>query len=163
MGTSRFSTSAGRFSRVSQMTAGRFLLVLLTLWGLAMIVPDVVRVARPLHSVGLFADGDGVIADVTAPFSKETASPAWRAGIRVGHRLDLDAMRCRLSTLVDCRNSIAVLGGVEYLLPGQTVTLDLAATDAAPARQVVVPATQPPSNFFVRTVNFPLPSRRHPR
>jgi hypothetical protein len=136
------------------MTAGRILLVLLTLWGLAMIVPDVVRIARPLHSIGLFADGDGVIADVTTPFSKETASPAWRAGVRTGDRLDLKAMRCRLSTLEDCRNSIAVFGGVEYLLPGQTVELDLAATDAAPARHVVVPAEQPPSNFLVRTVNF---------
>jgi hypothetical protein len=35
------------------MTASRFLLVLLTLWGLTMIVPDVVRVARPLYSLGL--------------------------------------------------------------------------------------------------------------
>ena len=136
------------------MTASRFLLVLLTLWGLAMIVPDVVRVARPLHSLGLFADGNGVIADVSEPFHKEAASPAWRAGIRAGDRLDLEVMRCRLSKLEECRNSIAVLGGVEYLLPGQTVTLDLAATDAAPARQVVVAAAQPPSNFLVRTVNF---------
>src|SRR5262245_125922 len=125
------------------MTAGRFLLVLLTVWGLGMIVPDVVRVARPLHAIGLFADGDGVLADTTGPFSKETDSPAWRAGVRAGDRLDLQAMRCRLSTLEDYRNSIAALGGVEYLMPGQTVTLDLAAIDAAPARQVVVAAAQP--------------------
>jgi hypothetical protein len=136
------------------MTAGRFLLVLLTLWGLAMIVPDVVRVARPLYSIGLFANGDGRIADVTEPFPSQAASPAWRAGIRVGDRLDLEAMRCRLDRLEECRNSIAALGGVEYLLPGQTVTLDFVATDAGPARQVVVTAARPPSNFLVRTVNF---------
>jgi hypothetical protein len=81
------------------MTASRFLLVLLTLWGLAMIVPDVVRVSRPLYSLGLFTDGNGVIADVSEPFHKEAASPAWRAGIRVGDRLALQAMRCRLSHL----------------------------------------------------------------
>ena len=139
---------------VSQMTAGQFLLVLLTLWGLAMIVPDVVRVARPLASIGLFADGDGLIVDVIEPFPNEAASPAWRAGVRAGDRLDLEAMRCRPGRLDECSSSIAVLGGVEYLLPGRTVTLDFVATDRAPARQVVVTAAQPPSNFLVRTVNF---------
>jgi hypothetical protein len=57
------------------MTASRFLLVLLTLWGLAMIVPDVVRVARPLYSLGLFTDGNGVIADVSEPSTRKRPRP----------------------------------------------------------------------------------------
>ncbi|MGE3528242.1 MAG: hypothetical protein AB7G54_02305 [Methyloceanibacter sp.] len=136
------------------MTAGRFLLVVLTLWGLAMIVPDVVRVTRPLHSIGLFVDGDGLIADVTEPFPEEAASPAWRSGIRAGDRLDLEAMRCRLGKIDQCSNAIAALGGVAYLLPGRTVTLDVAATEQAPAREVTVVGARAPSNALVRTVNL---------
>jgi len=134
------------------MTAGRVLLLVLTLWGLVMIVPDLVRVAQPLASIGLFANGDGWIADVTDPFPDQAASPAWRAGIRVGERLDLEAMRCRLDAFDTCSNPIAALGGVEYLLPGRTVTLDFVATDATPARQVVVAAAPVRSNFLERAV-----------
>ena len=35
------------------MTPSRLLLIGLTLWGLAMIVPDLLRVAEPLGSFGL--------------------------------------------------------------------------------------------------------------
>ncbi len=136
------------------MTFGRSLLIALTLWGLAMIVPDLVRVAKPLASIGQFANGDGLVTDVSGPFSSEADSPAWRAGIRVGDQLDLQAMRCRLDALEKCSSTIAALGGVDYLLPGRTVTLDLAATDATPARQVTVAAVRPPSNALVRAVNF---------
>lgn len=136
------------------MTFGRSLLIALTLWGLAMILPDLVRVAQPLATIGLFADGDGLITDVTDPFPDEIASPAWRAGIRIGDQLDLQAMRCRLDALEKCSSTIAALGGVDYLLPGRTVTLAFAATDATPARQVTVAAVQPPSNALVRAVNF---------
>jgi hypothetical protein len=50
------------------MTCGRILLVVLMLWGLAMIVPDLVHVLQPLGSFGFYADNDGVIYDVTGPF-----------------------------------------------------------------------------------------------
>ena len=136
------------------MTFGRSLLIALTLWGLVIVVPDLLRVAQPLASIGLFANGDGLITDVTDPFPNEAASPAWRAGIRVGDQIDLQAMRCRLDALGKCSSTIAALGGVEYLLPGRTVTLDLAATSERPARQVTVAAVQPPSNALVRAVNF---------
>jgi hypothetical protein len=135
------------------MTAGRFLLVVLTLWGLVMVVPGLFRFAEPLSSLGLFASGNGLITDVTDPFPNETASPAWRAGIRVGDRIDLEAMRCRLAELSKCSNTIAVLGGVDWLLPGSVVTLDLVATEDKPARQVSVIAKLPPTNFLVRTIN----------
>lgn len=136
------------------MTAGRSLLIALTLSGLVMIFPDLLRVAEPLASIGLFADGDGLITDVTEPFPDEAASPAWRAGIRVGDRLDLEAMRCRLGALEKCSSAIATLGGVQYLLPGRTVTLDLVAADGQPARHVSLVAEPPPSNALVRGVNF---------
>ena len=54
---------------------GRIILVLLTLYALAMIAPDVLRVARPLGSFGMSADGDGLVYDVQGPF-------AIRRGIR---------------------------------------------------------------------------------
>ena len=136
------------------MTPSRYLLLALTLWGLVMIVPDLLRVTQPLGALGFFANNDGLITDVTGPFPDEAASPAWRAGIRVGDRLDLQAMRCTLGELRKCGSTIAVLSGVDYLLPGRTVTLDLAATDGRPARQVTVLAEPPPSNFLIRVVNF---------
>ena len=73
---------------------GRIMLVLLTLYALAMIAPDVLRVAASARFVRLTADGDGLIYDVQGPFASEEDSPAWRAGLRRGDRLDLAAMRC---------------------------------------------------------------------
>ncbi len=136
------------------MTPGRYLLLALTLWGLAMIVPDLMRVGQPLGSLGFFANSDGLVIDVTRPFPDEAASPAWRAGIRAGDQLDLQAMRCRLDKRENCSSALFAFGGIDYLLPGQQFTLDLAATNGRPARQVTVVAEQPPSNFLVRGVNF---------
>jgi hypothetical protein len=73
---------------------GRVALVLLTIYALAMVAPDFLRVVRPLGSFGLATNGDGMIYDVQGPFASEEDSPAWRAGLRVGDRLDLVAMRC---------------------------------------------------------------------
>ena len=74
---------------------GRVALLLLTVYALAMIAPDLLRVVRPLGSFGLAMDGDGRIYDVQGPFESEEDSPAWRAGLRVGDRLDLAAMSLR--------------------------------------------------------------------
>src|SRR5579863_7355139 len=73
---------------------GRVALVILTLYALAMVAPDFLRVVRPLGSFGLATNGDGLIYDVQGPFASEAESPASRAGLRVGDRLDLAAMRC---------------------------------------------------------------------
>ena len=43
---------------------GRVALLLLTVYALAMIAPDLLRVVRPLGSFGLAMDGDGRIYDV---------------------------------------------------------------------------------------------------
>ena len=73
---------------------GRTFLVALTLWALAMIVPDFYRVYQPLGSFGFYANNDGIITDVQGPFLKQTDSPAFQGGLRVGDRLDLEQMRC---------------------------------------------------------------------
>ena len=57
------------------MTPSRLLLIVLTLWGLFMIVPDLFRVAQPLGSFGFYANNDGLIYDVNGPFDDKIPSP----------------------------------------------------------------------------------------
>src|SRR5580658_4729883 len=91
---------------------GRIILVLLTLYALAMVAPDVLRVARPLGSFGMNADGDGLVYDVQGPFATEEESPAWRAGLRRGDRLDLAAMRCVPVGADVCASLLSLWAGV---------------------------------------------------
>ena len=135
------------------MTPSRLLLIGLTLWGLLMIVPDLLRVAQPLGSLGFFANNDGLIYDANGPFPDDASSPAWRAGIRDGDRIDLEKMRCTLGEIAKCGSTLAVLGGVDFMLPGRAVTIELAANEGRPARQVTLIAEQRPSNALVRAVN----------
>ena len=134
------------------MTPSRLLLIALTLWGLVMIVPDLIRVAQPLGSLGFFANNDGLIYDVTGPFDDETDSPAWKAGMRPGDRLDLSRLRCSLKDLATCGYALAALGGVQYVLPGRQAVVPLAARHGQPARDVTLVAAQRSSNFVVRAV-----------
>ncbi len=136
------------------MIRDRVLVIILALWGLAMIVPDLVRVVQPLGSFGFYADNDGLIYNVAGPFADKAASPAWRAGVRVGDRLDLERLKCRLADVASCGPALAVLGGPQFVLTGKTVTLHFVATDAAPARQVTLVAVERPANFLVRAVNL---------
>jgi hypothetical protein len=136
----------------NQLMAGnRILLMGLMLWGLAMIVPDLVRVAQPLGSLGFYANNDGLIFDTNGPFPGDAASPAWRAGIRAGDKLDLQRMRCAFNDLESCSNTLAALG-VQYVLPGRSVTIELAASADRPARQVTLIAEPRPSNVLIRAV-----------
>ncbi len=64
----------------------RALLVALTLWELAMIVPDFYRLYQPLGSFGFYVNNDGVITDVQWPFLQESDSPAFHAGLRLRER-----------------------------------------------------------------------------
>ena len=50
---------------------GRILLALLTLYALAMIAPDFIRIVRPLGSFGLATNADGLIYDVQGPFATD--------------------------------------------------------------------------------------------
>ena len=88
-------------------SASRILLVAFTLWGLAMIVPDLYRWDQPLGSFGFYANNDGVITDVQGPFPDEAASPAFAAGLRRGDRLDLTQMRCTPINTLTCASTMA--------------------------------------------------------
>jgi hypothetical protein len=95
--------------------ASRILLVAFTLWGLAMIVPDLYRWDRPLGSFGFYANNDGLITDVQGPFPNEAASPAFAAGLRRGDRLDLTQMRCIPINTLTCSSTMAALGGMRLV------------------------------------------------
>ena len=131
---------------------GRIALVALTLYALAMVAPDFLRVFRPLGSFGLATNGDGLIYDVQGPFAAEGDSPAWRAGVRVGDRLDLGAMRCiPVDTLV-CASLLSQFGGVNYVVPGREATLTLAAQGDRPAREVTITAEPRPDNRLFEVI-----------
>jgi hypothetical protein len=134
------------------MTRGRLVLIALMLWGLAMVVPDLLRVAQPLGSFGFYANNDGLIYNVAGPFDDESQSPAWQAGIRPGDRLDLTRLRCGFADLATCGYALAALGGVEFVLPGREAVLPLAARHGQPAREVTLVAAQRPANFMIRAV-----------
>jgi hypothetical protein len=121
-------------------------------WALVMIVPDLLRVVQPLGAYGFSANNDGLIYDVTAPFDWKTDSPAWKAGIRKGDRLDLTRLECFPYDATSCGNALAVLGGQQFVLPERPVTLDLLATSDRPARQVTLVAETQPANPFERFV-----------
>jgi hypothetical protein len=131
---------------------GRIALVLLTLYALAMVAPDVLRVARPLSSFGINADGDGVVYDVQGPFATEEDSPAWRAGLRRGDRLDLTAMRCVPVDANVCASVLSLWAGVNYVMPGREATLLIAATGERPAREVALVAEPRPTNRLLELV-----------
>jgi hypothetical protein len=104
----------------------RGLMILLTAWALAMIMPDLYRLVGPLDSFGLSADNDGKIIDVRHPFESTSASPAARAGIKPGERLDLRVMHCRDPFSDKCAAVVAVLadyGGINYTLRHGPITL----------------------------------------
>ena len=131
---------------------GRVALLLLTIYALAMIAPDLLRVFRPLGSLGLATNGDGLIYDVQGPFASEQDSPAWRAGLRVGDRLDLAAMRCAPVDTNVCASMLAQWGGVNYVMPGREATLFVAAAADRPAREVKLAAEPRPANRLLDLV-----------
>jgi hypothetical protein len=119
-------------------------MILLAAWALAMILPDLYRVVGPLESLGLSADNDGLILDVQHPFDRLEDSPAARAGIKPGERLDLRQMHCRNPLSDSCTGTVAVLGdfgGVEYTLRGDGITLViLPSQGGAPIKLHIKPA-----------------------
>jgi hypothetical protein len=125
---------------------GRILLVVLGLYALGQIVPDIWRIVHPLGSFGLSVDDDGTVYDVSQPFDDEVASPAWRAGIRVGDHLDLSRMRCFPPGAEACATMLALWGGFYYVLPGRVGTLHIAAGAGRAARDITLVAEQRPQS-----------------
>ncbi len=104
----------------------RVLLVVLTLWALAMIVPGLYRLFDPLGTIGLSADNDGVVSDIISPFASAQDSPAAVAGIVPGDRIALQAMRCVPLGTPQCSSLVAILGGsggMQSVWPHRQVTL----------------------------------------
>ncbi|HET6390625.1 hypothetical protein [Hyphomicrobium sp.] len=134
------------------MTRQRLVLLALLIWALAMVVPDFVRVVRPLGSFGFYADSNGLIYDVSGPFGSELQSPAWKAGVRAGDRLDFSRMRCIPYDAYVCASTIAAVGGNEYVLPGRQTTISLLPGGAQDARDVTIVAEPRPTNWFARIV-----------
>jgi hypothetical protein len=138
--------------RAGASAFGRAVLVILTFYALAMITPDFLRVFRPLGSFGLETNGDGLVYDVQGPFASEEQSPAWRAGLRLGDRLDLFAMRCIPVDTELCASTLAQFGGVNYAMPGREARLILAATGERPAREVTLVAEPRPDNRLFEVI-----------
>jgi hypothetical protein len=137
--------------RFLRRIAGPALLVFLAVWALAMVVPDLRRLAQPLGSFGLYANNDGLITDVQGPFPDEGTSPAYLAGLRAGQRLDLGEMRCAPVDTLRCASALAVLGGLRLVSVGRHAILFLTASADEPARQVELVAKQRPVNPLVFT------------
>jgi hypothetical protein len=131
---------------------GRILLVALTIWALAMIVPDLYRLMQPLGSFGFYANNDGLITDVQGPFPDEAASPAWQAGLRQGDRLDLRQMRCIPVHTLRCASALAALGGLRLVSNDRRAELALAATANKPARLIDIVAKTRPFSLWVSAV-----------
>ncbi|HUC17962.1 MAG TPA: hypothetical protein VMA37_09775 [Acetobacteraceae bacterium] len=134
---------------------GRLLLLVLTGWALAIILPELYRVAEPLSAFGLSADNDGVIFDVITPFPSERASPAARAGLVPGEQLDLTRMRCIAPMSPACASLVPLLGGLgglQYAWPGRNVRLAILPSPGARARTVLLAAAPAPLGWPARLV-----------
>ena len=131
---------------------GRVVLLLLTVYALAMIAPDLRRIVRPLGSFGLAMNGDGLIYDVRGPFESERDSPAWHAGLREGDRLDLAAMRCVPVDTTRCASLLSQWGGVTYVRPGREATLIVVPSTEHAMEEVRLTAEPRPMNRLLDVV-----------
>jgi hypothetical protein len=133
----------------------RLLLVLLTAWALAMVVPSFYQVTHPLAAFGFSADNDGTIIDVTRPFAAPHRSPATQAGLAVGDRIDLRQMNCAEPGGRVCAVLVAVLGGsggLQYIWPGREIDLAVLPAQNRAPRMVHVRAALAPLNWANRLV-----------
>ncbi|WP_148210630.1 hypothetical protein [Beijerinckia indica] len=127
----------------------RMLLVVLTAWALANIMPGFYRVVQPLASFGLSIDNDGLVIDNVTPFQSELESPSAKAGVVRGDRVDLRAMRCVPMSSTACYDILALiggLGGLHYVLPGSRLKISFLARGDMPARTLTIDAARPPWN-----------------
>ena len=140
------------YTRGPGRRADRILLLVITVWALAMVVPDLYRLVRPLGSFGFYSNNDGLITDVRGPFPDEASSPAFQAGLRPGDRLDLAQTRCAPVSTPQCASAMAALGGMRLVSNGQRADLTLAANSQAPVRQVTIVAATRPYSWWASAV-----------
>lgn len=137
--------------------AGRGLLILLAAWALLLVAPDLIRLVRPLGSLGFAADNNGLIYDVQGPFPTLADSPAWQAGLRDGEHIDLRAMRCIRPSSPACIDLLAVVGGMggpQRIRPNRTISLIVAAPPGKPTRIVTMTAAPIRTGWEDRAVLF---------
>lgn len=116
-----------------------------------MIGPDLLQVAQPLGSFGFYANGDGLIYDVVGPSGEEPLSPAWKAGIRKGDRVDLSRMRCIPYDVETCRSALSALI-LEYALPGSIAKLEIVSPEGE-SKSLLLVAKEEPTNWLIRAVH----------
>jgi hypothetical protein len=105
----------------------RAVIVVLTVWALWMIVPDISRPFAALGSIGLSADNNGRIVAV------DPDGPAARQKIVPFHNHQPgDAIDLKATPRDDLIEVFGGLGGMQYLQIGQSVTLDLLEPDGTP-------------------------------
>jgi hypothetical protein len=141
----------------SPSTAGRLLLIALTFWALAMIVPGFQRVFDSLGSFGLSVNNDGVVTDVVAPFQSPAESPAAIAGIVPGDRIDLKSMRCLPPNTPQCASVVTILGGLAGLqgaLTGRQITLNILPISGGPPKVVALQSVSASLGFVERVVQL---------
>ena len=132
--------------------AGQAVLGVVTLYALLLIAPDVIRPFRPLASLGVSMDANGVIYDAVSPFAHPEESPAWTAGVVPGDRVDLGRMTCRPVGTDACASLLAIWGGVTFVMPGATATLQLLQVEERPERAVTVTAAPRPRGPLLNVV-----------
>ena len=133
----------------------RLLLVVLTLWALAVIVPGLYRLFNPLGTIGLSTDNDGVVTDVVAPFASPQDSPVAVAGIVPGDRIALRAMRCIPLGTPQCASLVAVLGGLggmQSVWPHRRITLIIDPATGGPPQTVTLEAVPAPLSWTEKVV-----------
>ena len=134
----------------------RLVLVVLTAWGLSMVLPSFYRLAWPLASFGLTVDNNGVVIDVVGPFDRNPdRSPAVESGLAIGDRLDQQKMNCWAPRSPACAALVTVLGGsggLQGTLPGRTVDLVIRPAMSGPSRTVHLRAELAPLDLLGRLV-----------
>jgi hypothetical protein len=137
--------------------AARLLLIVLTLWALAMVAPGLQRVFDSLDSFGLSVDNDGIVTDVVAPFQSPSDSPAASAGIVPGDRIALKTMRCIPPDTPQCAGLIAILGGLGGMhatLQHTQINLTILPQSGGPLKIVSLHSAPAPLNSAQRLVLF---------
>ncbi|MBS0561538.1 MAG: hypothetical protein JSR21_15935 [Proteobacteria bacterium] len=132
--------------------AGRVILGVVTLYALLLIAPDMIRPFKPLASFGVSMDSNGVIYDAVSPFEHPESSPAAGAGIVPGDRVDLGRMTCVPVGTDACASLLAIWGGVTFVMPGATVTLQLLQVEERPPRAVTLTAAPRPRGLLLNAV-----------